>query len=81
MAAATPCIAEGQAQYALHLIAVVDIRVVGGIASVEASLFAEVHSAGEFADAEKVRAGYEFFAKRAFGQQGPEGLHGAEIGI
>ena len=68
-------------QDALHLGAGVDAGIVGGVAVVLPALLAEVHAAGEFADAQEIGAVHEFRLQRGLVHQGLEGLHRAEVRI
>ena len=72
---------ESLLEDALDLVAVIDVRIEGGVASVEAALLAEIHAAGQLAEHEEVGSVHQFLLKRGLVDQRLEGLHGAQVGI
>ena len=72
---------ERLAQDALDFKTVVDIGIIGGVATVQSSFLAEIHAAGQFADAEEIGAVHQFLLERGFVDQRLERLHGPQVGI
>ena len=85
MLAALAGILIADAQDALHLGAAVVVRVECIFHSLRVDrrflFLAEVHAAGQFADADKVSSAHQLVLERGLVHQTVEGLHGTDVGI
>ncbi len=71
----------GQVQDTFYLLAGIDARVVGRITVLATALrAAEIHPAGQFADAHQIDSFHQFGTKRRLVYQRRKRIHGADIG-